>query len=93
MTTDDPAAKKQQIIALLAQNTNLSAADAKNLVDRTERNIEVMKQKAKIAAEEASKAAAKGALATFVMLVVGGGVCAGMGGVRGATHYTEKEII
>jgi hypothetical protein len=94
--------QKQQVVTMLMNNTNLTPEQARADVDRWAQSAQFVKEdmrqgmeniggKVQNAAETASNAAGKGALASFVMLALCGFV-AGIGGSVGAPHWSEEEV-
>jgi hypothetical protein len=91
-SSDSPDIRREEIVNLMTSNTNLSDNEARNFVRRWEMSMPEIKQKAQDAAQAASKATGKGALASFVMLALTGFMAA-LGGSVGSPHWSEQEII
>lgn len=89
--TDNPEEQKQQVVNLLTQNTNMNAAEARDTVNQWALKFQSgdAAGQTRDAAHDASKAAAKGAFAAWVMLLVGA-IVAGIGGSHGIRHWSEQ---
>jgi hypothetical protein len=92
-------ANRQKVVTILTQNTNMTPQEADQTVDRWAQNAQQarvqLQQGAEVAkdkAVDASQAAGKMALATSVMLLLGI-LASGFGGMIGAPHWSEQEIV